>query len=179
MIFVTVGTHEQPFDRLIRAVDELKKDGTIPADETVFMQTGFCTYEPRHCEWNRLLSYREMEQLISQARIIITHGGPSSFLAPLRLSKIPIVMPRSVKYGEHVNDHQVDFVAAMAKQYNNIIPVYSTTELIAAVRDYDRIVSDMPHDEFTHNAEFCTGFEHIVNELFADDISGRYGKEHV
>lgn len=25
MIFVTVGTHEQPFDRLIKKVDELKK----------------------------------------------------------------------------------------------------------------------------------------------------------
>ena len=25
MIFVTVGTHEQPFDRLIRKVDELKE----------------------------------------------------------------------------------------------------------------------------------------------------------
>ena len=27
MIFVTVGTHEQPFNRLIQKVDELKKDG--------------------------------------------------------------------------------------------------------------------------------------------------------
>ena len=29
MIFVTVGTHEQPFNRLIQKVDELKKDGII------------------------------------------------------------------------------------------------------------------------------------------------------
>ena len=27
MIFVTVGTHEQPFNRLIQKIDELKKDG--------------------------------------------------------------------------------------------------------------------------------------------------------
>ena len=26
MIFVTVGTHEQPFNRLIQKVDELKRD---------------------------------------------------------------------------------------------------------------------------------------------------------
>ena len=26
MIFVTVGTHEQPFNRLIQKIDELKKD---------------------------------------------------------------------------------------------------------------------------------------------------------
>ena len=28
MIFVTVGTHEQPFNRLIQKVDELKHDGS-------------------------------------------------------------------------------------------------------------------------------------------------------
>lgn len=29
MIFVTVGTHEQPFNRLIQKVDELKRDGVM------------------------------------------------------------------------------------------------------------------------------------------------------
>ena len=43
MIFVTVGTHEQPFNRLIQKIDELKKDGTIQDD--VIIQTGFSTYE--------------------------------------------------------------------------------------------------------------------------------------
>lgn len=38
MIFVTVGTHEQPFNRLIKKVDELKRDGVIQED--VIMQTG-------------------------------------------------------------------------------------------------------------------------------------------
>ena len=48
MIFVTVGTHEQPFNRLIKAVDELKRDGVITED--VVMQTGFSTYEPKYCK---------------------------------------------------------------------------------------------------------------------------------
>ena len=43
MIFVTVGTHEQPFNRLIQKVDELKKEGVITED--VIIQTGFSTYE--------------------------------------------------------------------------------------------------------------------------------------
>ena len=29
MIFVTVGTHEQPFDRLLTEIDRLKENGTI------------------------------------------------------------------------------------------------------------------------------------------------------
>ena len=58
MIFVTVGTHEQQFNRLIEYVDNLKRDGVI--QEEVIMQTGFCTYEPKFCEWNKLISYKEM-----------------------------------------------------------------------------------------------------------------------
>ena len=37
MIFVTVGTHEQPFNRLIQKIDELKKDSII--NEDVIIQT--------------------------------------------------------------------------------------------------------------------------------------------
>ena len=29
MIFVTVGTHEQPFNRLVKAIDELKENGIV------------------------------------------------------------------------------------------------------------------------------------------------------
>ena len=48
MIFVTVGTHEQPFNRLVKAIDKLKKDGVITED--VIMQTGYSTYEPKYCK---------------------------------------------------------------------------------------------------------------------------------
>lgn len=58
MIFVTVGTHEQPFNRLIQKIDELKKDGTIQDD--VIIQTGFSTYEPKYCQWSKLIPYQQM-----------------------------------------------------------------------------------------------------------------------
>ena len=58
MIFVTVGTHEQQFDRLIKCVDKLKEDGTIKED--VIIQTGFSTYEPKYCTWKKLFPYNEM-----------------------------------------------------------------------------------------------------------------------
>ncbi len=44
MIFVTVGTHEQPFNRLIKEVDRLVETGIIK--DEVFIQTGYSTYEP-------------------------------------------------------------------------------------------------------------------------------------
>ena len=59
MIFVTVGTHEQPFNRLIQEVDHLVETGVIK--EEVFIQTGYSIYEPKFCQWSRLISFDQNE----------------------------------------------------------------------------------------------------------------------
>ena len=100
MIFVTVGTHEQPFNRLVEYIDSLKKDGTIT--EEVIIQTGYSTYEPKYCKWQKLFPYQEMIKFVGEARIVITHGGPSSFIMPLQIGKTPIVVPRRHEFNEHV-----------------------------------------------------------------------------
>ena len=69
MIFVTVGTHEQPFNRLIKAVDDLKGKGIIQED--VIIQTGFSTYELKYCQWNKLIPYQQMVKNVEDARIVI------------------------------------------------------------------------------------------------------------
>ena len=61
MIFVTVGTHEQPFNRLVKKVDELVSEGAI--NEKVIIQTGFSTYIPRHCEVHKMMSFDEMQEI--------------------------------------------------------------------------------------------------------------------
>lgn len=114
MIFVTVGTHEQPFNRLIQKVDELKKEGVITED--VIIQTGFSTYEPKYCQWSKLIPYQQMIKNVADARIVITHGGPASFIMPLQIGKTPIVVPRQHQFNEHVNDHQVEFARNVAKR---------------------------------------------------------------
>ena len=78
MIFVTVGTHEQQFNRLVQYVDRWKKEYVI--EEEVVIQTGFSTYEPKNCRWEKMFPYREMMDLVKTARIVITHGGPSSIM---------------------------------------------------------------------------------------------------
>lgn len=85
MIFVTVGTHEQPFDRLIQKIDELKRNGIV--NEEVIIQTGYSTYEPKYCQWSKLLPYEQMVENVAKARIVVTHGGPASFIMPLQLEK--------------------------------------------------------------------------------------------
>lgn len=164
MIFVTVGTHEQPFNRLIEYVDNLKRDGIIA--EEVIMQTGFSTYEPKYCKWNKLLPYKEMEQNVRAAHIVITHGGPASFIMPLQIGKTPIVVPRQHQFNEHVNDHQVEFAKAVSKRMGTIIPVLDMEKLGEKIINYDAIIASMPSGMgSSNNAEFCRNLEEMVEEL--------------
>lgn len=164
MIFVTVGTHEQPFDRLVRQMDTLVEQGVI--SEPVMIQTGYSTYEPRHCQYSKLLSYADMQKYTREARIIITHGGPSSFLAALQVGKIPIVVPRKKDMGEHVNDHQVEFSNAVAKARSNIIVVEDMASLGQTILNYETIAENLSAGEYENNTKFCTEFRALVEKLF-------------
>lgn len=163
MIFVTVGTHEQPFDRLIEQMDHLVENRNL--SESVVMQIGFSTYIPKYCEWKKLYPFSTMNELVSQARIVITHGGPSSFIMPLQIGKIPIVVPRQRQYNEHVNDHQVDFCREVVKRYRNIIMVEDIEQLGNILADYDSVIKDMKSVYRGNNEKFCMGFKKIVDDL--------------
>lgn len=163
MIFVTVGTHEQPFNRLVKKVDELVSEGAIK--EHVVVQTGFSTYEPKNCEWHKMMSFEEMQRCLKDARIVITHGGPSSFIEALQFGKVPIVVPRREEYNEHVNDHQVDFTKLIEDRMNNIIPVYDINQLFETIENYDVIIKNKNAGESSNNKEFNMQFEKIIDGL--------------
>lgn len=163
MIFVTVGTHEQQFNRLIEYIDNMKKNGLI--DEEVVIQTGYSTYEPKYCIWKKFYPYQKMVKFVDEARIVITHGGPSSFIMPLQVGKIPIVVPRQEKYNEHVNDHQVSFAQEVEKRMGTIIAVENIGMLGETIGKYEEIVSVMNSGVNSNNTIFCEQFERIVEEL--------------
>lgn len=163
MIFVTVGTHEQPFNRLVQEIDNLKRDGVITED--VIIQTGYSTYEPKYCQWEKLIPYKQMIKNVEDARIVITHGGPASFIMPLQIGKTPIVVPRQKKFDEHVNDHQVEFARNVAKRMGTIIPVEEITKLKDIILSYDKIVDTMGHGINSNNEKFCNELEKIVKQL--------------
>lgn len=167
MIFVTVGTHEQPFNRLVKAVDELKRDGVITED--VVIQTGFSTYEPEYCTWSKLIPYQDMLKNVEDARIVITHGGPASFIMPLQIGKTPIVVPRQHQFNEHVNDHQVEFARNVAERMETIIPVEDIRKLGEVITNYDQIVAGMGHGMSSNNAKFNEELEKLVKELYCGE----------
>ncbi len=171
MIFVTVGTHEQPFNRLIRYIDKMKEKGLIR--EEVVIQTGYSTYEPKFCSWSSLYSYADMCRYVEEARIVITHGGPSSFIMPLQVGKIPIVVPRQRQFGEHVNNHQLEFCRAISQRSGNIIVIEDIRDLKQVIRTYDKIVEAMPVAHISNNARFNEEFERVVDELFKEKDGGK------
>lgn len=123
MIVVTVGMHTQPFDRLIKKMDEI----AALTDEEVIMQIGHATYVPRHAQYFRFTTGAEMLRLYRAARVVVAHGGASA-AEILRAGTPLIAVPRLAGKGEHIDDHQLDFVQAMERR-----------GLVAGVHDVDRL----------------------------------------
>jgi UDP-N-acetylglucosamine transferase subunit ALG13 len=133
MIFITVGTHEDPFDRLVKAIDTLKKEQRITQE--VFIQTGYSKYQPQYCQYKAFVPFEEMTRRMAESDMVITHGGTGSIMLILYHQKIPIVVPRKSEFHEHIDDHQVLFCQTMADK-GKIIPVYDTLNLEKIINDY-------------------------------------------
>ncbi|QEC50087.1 glycosyltransferase [Baekduia soli] len=102
MIFVTTGTNEQGFDRLVAAAREL------PGDEELLVQYGSSTELHGRGRWEAFLSWEEMTAAMTQARVVVAHAGVGSILLAHRCGRRPVVMPRRVALGEAVDDHQLE-----------------------------------------------------------------------
>lgn len=109
MIYVTVGTHDQPFSRLVKAMDEVAAE----LGERVVIQLGPDTYMPRHAEHVSFVSREEADAYIHEARLVVSHGGCGIVSTAIKLGKPLVVVPRRRQYGEHIDDHQVELARAL------------------------------------------------------------------
>lgn len=105
MIFVTVGSRKYPFNRLFKKLDDLFEDGSL--SEEVFAQIGTSTYVPKHFEYIDFLSEDDFNKKIIDSDIVISHGASGSIMKALKAGKKIIAVSRLEKYGEHINDHQI------------------------------------------------------------------------
>jgi len=126
MIFITLGSQKFQFNRLLMAMDKLCEGGII--DETVFAQTGYSDYTPSHYEYKSFLGREEFSNMIKQADIVITHGGTGAIIGAVKQGKKVIAVPRLAKYGEHVDDHQLQIV----EEFDNM-------NFICQCRDCDKL----------------------------------------
>lgn len=155
MIFVTLGSQKFQFDRLLRKLDALIEDGTIT--EPVFAQTGHSTYVPQHFKTADFMDRDSFAANMAKADMVITHAGTGAIIGAVKQGKKTIAVPRLSKYGEHVDDHQLQIVeqftdmhllepcwdveqlsnAYTAARQNTYVPYVSNTHtIIASIEKY-------------------------------------------
>ncbi|MBI5638521.1 MAG: hypothetical protein HZA03_11175 [Nitrospinae bacterium] len=111
MIYVTVGNHDQPFDRLLTAMDRLAAE----LDEEVVMQTGVSQCRPVHAKGEPFFPYDKAEEMIRAATAVVAHAGIGTVIA-CRAHGTPLVIcPRRAANGEHFNDHQLEIARELIK----------------------------------------------------------------
>jgi UDP-N-acetylglucosamine transferase subunit ALG13 len=112
VIFVTVGMHDQPFDRLVRAADEL----AAAIDEPVVIQRGASGYEPTASRYFDFADEAQMRAWISRARVVVSHGGAGSILSVLAAGRPLVIAPRLRLFGEVFDDHQLELAEALGER---------------------------------------------------------------
>lgn len=107
MIFASVGSM-LPFDRLTRGVDEwAAANPGVP----VFLQIGEGEYEPRHCEWARIVPHSDYQRRLAGCTLFVAHVGMGSILQGLEIGKQMLLLPRQAGLREHTTDHQLHTAA--------------------------------------------------------------------
>ena len=114
MIFVTLGTHEQPFARALDLVAELE----FEEEEEVVVQYGAtpARSDLSNVEWVDYLEWDALTQTMRRAEVVISHAGVGSTVTAIRAGKRPVVVPRLARFGEHVDDHQLQLAERLAQR---------------------------------------------------------------
>lgn len=154
LIFVTLGTQDKQFGRLIEAVNR------IETDEEIIAQIGSTKCSKINLRSNikifDYLSDDEFDRYMKEARIVITHAGVGTIIKGLKLHKKMIVAARLKKYKEHVNDHQIQILNTFAED-GYIIPLENFDDLTKLIN------MDFKPKEFkSNNEKFNDELEKII-----------------
>lgn len=122
---MTVGTHHQPFQRLLDALVSL------PLAELV-VQFGRGSPPAGVGQASAFMGFGEMLEHFRTADAVVTHAGVGSILCARRAGHVPVVVPRQRRYGEHVDDHQMELTRALDEQ-GAVVAVWDTDCLAAAL----------------------------------------------
>ena len=126
MIFITLGSQKFQFNRLLIEIDRLIEEKKI--NENVFAQIGYSDYIPKHYKYKKFLDREEFSDIMESCENVITHGGTGAIIGAVKKGKKVIAIPRLEKFGEHVDNHQIEIVSQF-KELGLIESVYSIDKL--------------------------------------------------
>lgn len=109
MIYATLGTMFMDFARLVRKMDEIARQ----TGEEIIVQTGMGKTLPTSCAHFDFKPRNEILDIQRRARVIVCHAGIGAVQDAMEARRPLIVVPRLRKFGEHMNDHQLDLAHAV------------------------------------------------------------------
>ena len=154
MIFVTLGSQKFQFDRLLKKLDELIDNGVI-ADK-VFAQIGYSQYHPVNFEYREFMDRDEFAQKIADSDMVITHGGTGVIINAVKKGKKVVAVPRLAKYGEHVDDHQIQ-----------LLQQFEELNLIASCYELEQLAERIKFANETQFSEYKSNTDRIIEDIEA------------
>jgi len=104
-------------------------------DEEVIMQIGTSRYKPKNAVYFDFINdFEKVKKLNRKARVVVCHGGAGTIITALDEGKPVIAVPRLKKYGEHINDHQLELVDVLSN-IGKILAVYDIELLEKALKN--------------------------------------------
>lgn len=146
MIFVTLGTNDKSFERLLKVIEQAIKDGVI--QDRVIAQTGYTKFQSDVMEVFESISHDDFSKYLEEADIVITHGGVGTIMTALEQHKKILGAARLQEYGEHVNDHQIQIL----EQFDHDGYLIYMKDLNQFATYYQRI-QDFKPNTFVHNTD--------------------------
>lgn len=132
MIFIAVGTQKFQFNRLLMLLDDWIETSGYKGE--VYAQIGNSDYLPKHYNYSRFLEKAEFQNYIRRCDFMITHSGVATIIAGLNMNKPVIVVPRLKKYGEHVDDHQLQIAKNFSEQ-NYVLMYTENTDFVSLIKE--------------------------------------------
>jgi UDP-N-acetylglucosamine transferase subunit ALG13 len=154
VIFVTVGTNEAPFDRLLEAFDRLERE------EHLVIQCGASSVRPAGAHCLDFISFAELVEHVRAARVVVTHAGVGSVAVALANGKRPLVVPRLAKFGEAVDDHQVAFARRFAT--GGQVRLLEDLDALRSALDQDGSAADIDEPQGALAAEIRAYIDAVV-----------------
>lgn len=159
MIFVTLGTQDKQFDRLLRELDRLIEVGYISTD--VIVQAGFTKYTSKNMKVFDFISMDEFRAYVEKSAVVICHGGVGSILSSIQLRKKVIAVARLKEFNEHENDHQVEIVS----RFDDLNYIIGCLEVRQMEQAFERLNEFKPSKYESNNVNFCNLIQSKIDEL--------------
>lgn len=159
MIFITLGTQDKPFPRILDAVQKEIDSGNIK--DKVIVQAGCTKYKSKDMQLFDFLPREEFSKQLEKCDLLITHGGVGSIIGGLKLGKKIIAVPRLAKYKEHINDHQKQIINIFDKE-GYIIGINDLKDLPQALKKAMRF---KPKKYISNTPKFIKMLTDIIDNI--------------